>query len=112
MTIIWFPALVTGIFAVDMALTVWILLHNGKKVNPLMGTPIRWWGPEGVAFTKIFVYMLIMYFHEDISSLLRIAIVVIWILVCVWNVRQIHHMKWVEQVNKQIDRFVGRVRKK
>lgn len=106
----WFAISLGALVLLDASMTLWILTHNGNRINPLMRAPVMWWGPEGVMLTKTFVFLFVLWFLKDIPTWTWITLIIAYTLVCAWNAYQMWHMKDLKEVEQRIDRLISHVR--
>lgn len=108
----WFLVALAPLFAFDAVLTLWILRRNGRRVDPIMGTPVRWWGLEGVALVKVVAFAAIVYVAllvpGALTGWMRAGLLVVYALVCVWDVRAVRHIQRIAEHNKRLDRIIER----
>lgn len=87
-----FFAHLSGLFAADITLTIYILFHNGQKVNRFFATFIEWWGPEGVVVVKTAVYLFVLVFTSHLELQMQVGLLAIWALFLVWDLYQIYRL--------------------
>lgn len=89
-----FLILLSILFVLDALLTIWIIRHGGRELNPLIGNLIDTLGVDGAFLLVKVICLAVIALHvARISQELRWAALILYVLVCAWNARVAYSIK-------------------